>query len=342
MRLPTAALCAWFLSERALGIKKPPAAYRELGQRTEDTEEDTRVNVEIDKFYGKMLNECSKNTPNFLHDLVGLKRTIPKPVITEMESTFKNTTGPAYLLTTSVQLTCMVDNFLVHLSKTKREPIEVVLFSLDQTSHDWCTLRQNEGNILLHCIHMQHWIQDQDSSAAESKKSNGEPFDSCNYIKVTWAKPMILYHAARMSKYGVLMIDSDIIVHKDMFAWIQENKKNTTELMAGDDRGPRFNSGTAYADHGSLKILEEWTDNAGVEEIVQSPRGEQEALIAVVNKDGNWKRIQKFSRDTRDQGSVGQCAEIGQLATHYNCIHQKIWQMGEHGFWSPRDPDCRA
>lgn len=335
------------LAACAAGLRRPGDAeeLRRFGMNsTEVPRQRSARDVVIDglqsealvwQHYRKYLNTCAKDHPTFLHDLANLKHTIPENMLAAMRKTFGSLKEPAYTLSNSMHLTCMVDNFLVMLSQAVAKKTVVVLLSLDQESHSFCTGRKNEPHIDLRCVDLTGWIEEPPAKK-ETLKSNGLAFDSCLYIKVTWTKPVLLYHASGMAPHGLIMIDSDIVVHGDLFQWVKENRDADAAIITGDDGGwKQPNSGTIYADENSKWLLERWTDTAGTEEVIQSPRGEQEALFVALKRTKKWKLLQTFPKQ-----AVGQCGRRGQLATHFNCLGQKIVEMTKRGLWQARDPKC--
>lgn len=295
----------------------------------------------VDRSYDMVMNDCASD-PNFLTSLRDLKKTVPNQLKLRFRHMMKHMSGPAMMITNTFHLNCFVDNFLSMVAKSKESNTTVVVASLDKKSQAFCLERKSscEDNLDLRCLDMVGWIGD---GGDPSKAQHGLQFDSCDYIKVTWAKPALLYHAAQASKYPVMMIDSDIVVHGDLLKWIEENQRSDAKIVTGDDGGvshQRANTGITYVDQRSHAVLDEWTNQAGLAEIVRSARGEQEAVTASINITGHMEYLQTIPREI-----VGQCGQRwsdSPMATHYNCIGKKIMNMTLRDEWQPRDATCLA
>lgn len=349
------------LHHAASAVKAPPVDVDEIGKLGRDRRARHHVSMgerldavgqqelDMESNMSRYMNDCAQDDA-FMKSMRDLRPTCKWQ---RYKLTMENLKGPTMLISSTFHVNCYVDNFLSHLARNDFKS-RVVVFNLDREAQTFCENRQrrvkaakNESNVETTCINMVPWVDDGVASTGPDRRFHRQlGYDTCDYIRVTWTKPVLMLYAAKFAKYPVMMIDSDIIVHGNIFKWIKENTKPKTRVVVLDDGGHshnRPNTGITYVDPShkdstAHDVLFGWVEQAHQKSVIESGRGEQESLGAVINATNSWEHIEFIPKDI-----VGQCGKTNsdyQLATHYNCLGRKTVALIDANRWHTTDAKC--
>jgi len=135
----------------------------------------------------------------------------------------------------------------------------------------------------------------------------------CDRQFVTWTRPLILKAAVQASAHPVMMVETDVLLYKDirpLGASLLEKSTNGATVVAGIEGSGRANTGTIYATKASLPLLRAWAEQS--DRCLNSKDVDKSALQHLVH----------FSAKAGDD--LGQChdAEEGE-----QCYKEVTWAM---------------
>jgi len=228
---------------------------------------------------------------------------------------------------------CMVDSFISHAENASLDTI--LHMGLDQESHAHCVDRSIKmTGAKLHCLDFSGWIPGLEGGPSGISNDNAG-FNSVIFNKVAFSRVVLLKHAVQTARDGVLMIDADIVLHGDLPGFISQIPRSPgVQIMAASGLAPNHpNLGLIWVDKSSTDLLKRWLSALKVHGELNGGELDQDILLKT---DGFWKSFQYI-----DLAVVGQCAQGGRLATHYNCVDSKITKMKEDGVWKPVANICQ-
>lgn len=242
---------------------------------------------------------------------------------------------PMMLVSTRHEI-CIVDNFLSHADKAAHNHT-IVIAGLDVESNAFCSGRRNMmKGATLNCLDLSSWISGI-RSGLSGIKNNNAGFMTCAYLKAVLAKPVLLSHAIQVAPHGILMIDADIVLHGNLPGYVHNHLVLGKTLMAGLEAGTYDlpNGGTIWAGKDSGNLMSKWVTSMMVDEKIAA-LGDQEFLQNLMAKMPNHDWLQTIPHKI-----LGEEAEKGRLATHYNGVSNKILKMKKDGVWFPLQDACK-
>lgn len=212
-------------------------------------------------------------------------------------------------------------NWLAHAKKvTDAETqghMHVVNVALDQGAMDGCENFRNslpDGRFTLSCVSLAGWLPPSLFSAHQGVEDR---IGSCESNLVLWTKPVILKAAVEASTHPVLLVDTDVIVYKDMMTLgASLLNTGTKELVVGVEGNGMVNTGTVFATKASLPLLKAWVDKDN--KCLNGRETDKSSLQHVLHYHGKQETLGTFPLS-----EVGQCEKKGWYATHYNCAGKK-------------------
>merc|ERR1719188_196991 len=175
----------------------------------------------------------------------------------------------------------------------------------------------------LTCISLAAWLPDE-YFASDAR------IGSCEYNMVLWTKPHILKAAVQASNYPVVLIDTDVIIYKDLLKLGHKllARNHAKKIITGREKNNQANTGTIYASREvSMPFLEEWTKQDS--QCLNGHEGDQSALQHVIQFIPGFRE----ALETFHHKEVGECAIKGKYATHYNCVGRKHIVMESKDDW---------
>jgi len=169
----------------------------------------------------------------------------------------------------------------------------------------------DSGSISLSCVSLAGWLP---ATVLEGDSRVG----SCENNVALWTKPHILKAAVAVSNHPVMMIDTDVILYKDLMtlgANMLLGSNGSKQMVAGEEGHGLVNTGTVFASRVSVPLLLQWAEQVG--HCMFSKEADKGALQHVIHYGGN-PTVETFALNL-----VGQCEKKGRFATHYNCVAEK-------------------
>lgn len=260
--------------------------------------------------------------------VVAFLRNITSSLTEEQEQrirqAFANETDQV-LVVGSNSTVCQFHNFVAHAAALGAKS-SIVHAALDASAQQACEKRRSQGGLQLTCLDLSDWLPLQDDSFP-----GAVTYESCLWYEMVWTKPFLLWKAVQATPQNVLLLDLDMVLHGDVLAYCREHRQSASKLLFAREDGGTFNSGTLFANRASARFLETWISHAGAALV-----GTQMALTNTMTS-ARWisESIQIIPRDI-----IGQCGLKGQLATHFNCVDDKISRMKEVHMWAPGVEGC--
>lgn len=271
--------------------------------------------------------------------LAGLDASFKSEWKEELETVIAKARGVPMMSIITGDEACLADNFLQNADKALSNSFgTIVLVGLDNDANAFCSSQRNiVKNIALNCLDVSGWIAD----VVPSGKIDGAIFHSSTFLKVVWAKPLLLRYAIKKAQQGVLMLDIDIILHGDLPNEIRALGAGPETLMFGCDNNwcplgsPDANTGSIWAGRDSTDRLDNWI------------AAESAVNIHGSSNQGDDQTIFNHLIESKHAGTLGfipsrilgECAQGGRSATHYNCVN-KMKVMSERHVWRPRSAEC--
>jgi hypothetical protein len=279
--------------------------------------------------------------------------------VAKVKEAFASIGGPAMLTIGDGHSNGLFFNFMAHVNRTvveEKANLPVVNVALDEMGMKGCEATQKriaatspsaggfmsrlrrklsgkkeQPTPVLKCLSLEGWLPSELSPTDQAAGVRGT--GTCRYNIIIWTKPHILKVALEASSHGVLMIDTDVVVRKDI---LKESVQRLTEkkgasIVTGieNTRADRINTGTVFiTPTGRMytEIMEEWIkENSNY---LNDDHGDQAALQAVFLTN---HRLNQFAVTYGE--SVGQCSRPAPVATHYNCYANKLAPMKSQGDW---------
>lgn len=251
---------------------------------------------------------------------------------------------PIYLTVGESRTLPLFRNWLAHarnMSATFEQKTVVANVALDTLGFEGCSRAKLEfQNSLLQvlCIDLGGWLPQVFFSTGSG---DAEGYGSCAYNVIIWTKPHILNSAMLANPFGVLMIDTDVVLYKPVLRYARDSMDSNSNLtiVTGREQGAGggfwgLNSGTVWVTRRTSKALMDlWLSYDA--NAVNDPHGDQGALQSIFKE--RWFREpwhrQGFHRQLFKMPNeiVGQCAVKGEYATHYNCYGSKMTPLKRNG-----------
>lgn len=273
--------------------------------------------------------------------LAGIEGFLSEKQTSRIHSIFRNGERDnklSFLLIGTKHSLCMADNWFANALNTTTRPSLFVYVALDKESHASCVNDfQPRGGLGKET----HTIECADMSDvlpwSDMKSPDVVGFGTCVYQLIAWMKPLFLKVATSsvVDPSSVLLIDTDVILHKDVHELLSEGRTSMFQVGHDDGRG-NPNTGIMSINSHADELLHMWLENApkyfgkdqadqyGLERLLHSPEG------------------QHFNEHMHliPQSHFGMCAERGQYATHYNCVSPKDVRMQLDGVFRPATQGC--
>lgn len=272
--------------------------------------------------------------------LVNLSDSLDKGRISLITEVFAKQNESVVALISTRHILCILDNWFVHAEHALGSQVPVIHIALDPEVQRFCMQRHQSIAMRLTCLDLSGWMPDVDEGNLGNRNSNAG-LGSCIYQMIVWTKPLFLMHAANVSKYGVLMVDSDVLMFGNIVHWLQDFKAHrppTEVLITGQEGRAGWNTGTVFATQASVELLQKWLKVAPM--TARSWSADQAGLFQLMD----WYDAHSLQCPvaTIPKEVVGECGQYSHtnLAAHFNCAHDKIAAMRSARLWQPVAPDC--
>lgn len=288
---------------------------------------------------------------------------------------FANATGPSMLTIGDWRSNALFFNFIAHVNRTvlaEGLDFTVVNVALDPKGSKACETIQQllptadsealesprgrggrfarrrerrmrakgpAGKLAVKCVSLEGWLPSE-FFVSNNREAGEKGTGTCAYNMIIWTKPHILRAAVESTDHGVLMIDTDVVVHKDIVKEGADRLARSKDgaIVMGTENGvdARVNTGTVFTKKGryALETLDAWIEKDS--DFLNDDHGDQAALQAVYNVN---HRLRQFTVSFED--AVGQCARSGTVAIHYNCYDNKLAPMTRKGDWDVASQKAR-
>jgi hypothetical protein len=206
--------------------------------------------------------------------------------------------------------------------------MHVVNVALDKGGMDGCeNFRQSlpNGRFTLSCVSLVGWLP---ATLFEAQKDTEARRGSCESTMTLWTKPLILKAAVEASAHPILMVDTDVVIHKDMMTHgAKLMSGGMSQMIAGVEANGRVNTGTVFATRASLPVLQDWVNQSS--SCLNSLEVDKSALQHILHYGSKGASLSTFPLT-----EVGQCDKSGSFATHYNCAgKRKAFVMKSQNNW---------
>lgn len=253
---------------------------------------------------------------------------------------FANQNNTVVTLVSTRHILCILDNWFVHAEKALGSQVPVVVIALDSEAQNFCTRQHGIITMRLTCVDFSGWMPDIGEGNVGKKNSNAG-FGSCIYQMIVWTKPFFLMHAANVSRYGVFMVDSDVIMLGNLVSWLKDFNANLMKhqvLITGQEGNAGWNTGTVFATRASVAVIEKWLNFAPL--TGRSLSADQAGFFKLMEQYADHKV--PYPLAVIPKQVVGECGHHSKtdLAVHFNCKHDKIAAMRLAGLWKPLSPEC--
>jgi hypothetical protein len=255
----------------------------------------------------------------------------------DLAAVLANATGDPMMVLSTRHEICMVDNFISNADKAAPDST-IVIAALDVESNDFCVGRRSTmKNAELRCLDFSSWIAGLHSGPSGILNDNAG-FGSCIWVKVVLAKPVLLAYAIQSSPHGLLMMDADIVLHGNLPRYVFGHVANATSLVVGMENRDGPNTGSIWADSGSIELVRQWISECRTAKKISSAgQGDQDCLDSLQEKSHDDKWLQMIPSHV-----LAEMAEKGgRLATHYNHVGDKIDRMRRDRVWKPSLDLCK-
>lgn len=279
------------------------------------------------------LHECREYNAHIFENI------FEKRFADRVRRTFSSLNGPAMLTVTDSHAYKFLRNFLEKAQKSAvadGKPLTVVNAALDPQSFGECG---NHGSKLsgdlfrVVCLDLYGWLPDvffnrMSEGMFLMDQEKGSDAEACIYNMLLWTKPVLFRTAVAASPQGVLMIDIDVILYRNLLSYVRTEMPEGSSFVTGSESSGRANTGTVFATNQSLPVLNRWVQ--GNYAFLKDRYGDQSALQSLLQDDhvlaAAWSKF--------PQSIVGQCGIKGEYARHYNCFRgNKIRPMQDRGDW---------
>jgi len=277
---------------------------------------------------------CTDHLQNLLG---GIETYFNEGQTSRLQKAFSDPADPTDLRILAVgtkHTVCLGDNWLEHAVKAHNQPTLFVHVSLDEEAQASCVKDfQPKGGAMhkVKCVDLSdalHW-----SDLRETKASAG-----CVYNLIVWMKPLIMkaVTTSLADSSSVLLMDTDIIVHRDLRQLLAEGRTSMVQFQNEAYGLP--NTGLFNINRNASEFMHGWM---------------KEALTSYLDKKPTQLAIKKFL--TSEEGTpfkndmrlfktnqVNKCGRKAEYATHYNCLPagKKKILMQEHGSWNATSGKC--
>lgn len=281
---------------------------------------------------------CEQNARELLSGVEGILSEKQTSRIRGIFSNGERHNKLSFLLVGTKHSICMADNWFVNAVHATTQPSLFVYVALDEESYSSCVKefqpRAGWGK-------EKHTIECADMSDVLPWSSMTSPnvigFGSCIYKFIVWMKPLFLKVATSSVKdpSSVLLIDTDIILHRDLHELLSEGR--TSSFQTGDDDGRgNPNTGLVSINSNADELLHMWLKQAPI--YFEKDTADQFGLFKLLNSPEG----QHFKENMHliPNSQFGMCAVRGQYATHYNCVSEKDLRMQLDGIYRPATPVC--
>eukprot|EP00450_Noctiluca_scintillans_P034983 CAMPEP_0194538812 /NCGR_PEP_ID=MMETSP0253-20130528/78495_1 /TAXON_ID=2966 /ORGANISM="Noctiluca scintillans" /LENGTH=260 /DNA_ID=CAMNT_0039384993 /DNA_START=92 /DNA_END=871 /DNA_ORIENTATION=+ len=251
--------------------------------------------------------------------------------IAMINKTFGDQTETYMMLVSSQHVFCMLDNFILHADGPLKGRT-VVHFALDGIMQNYCQRRAKTVSFHMICLDFSGLVPDVDQNV-KSRDMDNAGFGSCVYKMMIWARPVILLHAARVARRGVLSMDDDIVLFRgedgSIMDWVERHRRHDVQLVGGCAGPCMFpNGGTIFVNRNSTSLIEQWLSQAPK---IDEPTGDQAGLHALLRSNKTYwlPKIQIIERAV-----LGQNGRVdGVYGTHFDALPSKVDVMKERGMW---------
>lgn len=279
-----------------------------------------------------LLPSCQESLSSFLLD-AKLGRIVHDSRAAALKPFFIAADSVSLLVITTRETICLSDNFIAHVEKLGSAPLTIFNGCLDVESYEFCRSFQSSTTLHLVCLDIHDWLPNYSVELSDATLS------VCRYHMIVWVKVILLRQAASWTTHGLLLLDTDIVLHGKLHEWIPRHMKPQASIMMGSEPSGFPNSGTVYATSKSVGFLQAWLEQAGGEAEMKTKTADQGALARLFEKHGSFKEelqlIPTFF--------IRQCGRSrGKLASHYNCKSKgsKSDRMKHNGMWHPKTERC--
>lgn len=292
----------------------------------------------------------------------------------KVEHAFRRIDGPVYMVVGDGRSSLLLRNWFMFAEKVAADEhttISVVSVSLDAKGFDACRgMVAGLKGVAVECLDLSGWLPEEffTTAAQKDNEKGGASVGSCAYNFIIWTKPVILRAALRATAHGVLMIDTDVVMYKNLLPYAARAMRENATVTVVTGREYRFtgnfwgaNTGTVYVQQDrSQDRMDEWVTRDA--ETLNDEHGDQAAFHLMFKS--KWYRYRKWHEERDSNGHkvrtsewlpgmhkqllkipneiVGQCAEKGEYATHYNCYTNKLGTMKRKGAWDSRLDEADA
>jgi len=210
----------------------------------------------------------------------------------------------------------------------ERDHMHVVNVALDKGGMDGCeNFRRSlpDGRFTLSCVSLAGWLP---AALFEAHEDSEARRGGCESTMASWTKPLILKAAVEASAHPILMIDTDVVIHKDIMTHgTRLMGSGMSQMITGVEGNGRVNTGTVFATRASLPVLQDWANQSS--SCLNSLEVDKSALQHVLHYGAKGASLSTFPLT-----EVGQCDKSGSFATHYNCAgKRKVFVMKSQHDW---------
>merc|ERR1719198_2782187 len=147
---------------------------------------------------------------------------------------------------------------------------------------------------------------------------------TCTYLKVVWAKPVLLSHAIKVSPQGALLLDIDVVLNDNLAKYIQDHRAPGTMLMGQKEEDDIPNTGIIWASNSSGDVMNRWIDKCkfperismrvknGCDQPLGCPPGDMDCLESAIKEkeDRSYLQVMPWSIAQKE-------GRKAKMATHY-------------------------
>jgi hypothetical protein len=279
---------------------------------------------------------CKQHAPELIAGIEGFLSEQQTSRIQGIFSNGERHNKLSFLLLGTKHSLCMTDNWIENALNTTTQPSLFVYVALDKESHSSCVTdfqpRGGKGQHTIECADMSDVLP-----WSDMKSPDMIGFGSCIYQLIVWMKPLFLKVATSsvVDPSSVLLIDTDVILHRDVHELLSEGRTSMFQVGHDDGRG-NPNTGLMSINSNADELLRMWLERAPM--YFGKDQADQYGLQRVLNSPEG----QHFKEHMHliPQSHLGMCAERGQYATHYNCVADKDVSMQLAGVFRPATQGC--
>lgn len=210
----------------------------------------------------RVLEQCAEDTTVMRPLLDDDKRALHSVLVGAAEAN-----RIVWLLPSSHHEICLVDNFVAQMVGHLDDVPPLVVAALDGDMALECNAL-SANHAFLHCVNISGSFVGLGASTPSESAGSSPKLNTCFFSALTWAKPLLLREAIDAVPSGVLIVDADVVILRDVSVWIREqlNREDSVSqptLWVGlnpdwKEASKNANTGILFATAAERLVLDRW------------------------------------------------------------------------------------